>query len=459
MTYLSRLKPLFSSSKLFSDTNNAPRGPFNKRDEEFLVDMSYDWKDRRSNAKNHGLKLMDWTNVNDMFVKMGTGGTLDSLANGVLRINEGRNSLHNFFEVDKTYRITALLGCETDSGDSKGSVTRFAPWSHVTEENIQRSLVGFRGSISQMPSMCAVYYPDLSGRPLTFWLLRRYPGFKVGGLTLSQYVELNKPLPESILPRRYTVSSINLLSFRQFTHHSYAYPEFKLSPDQLKERRKIFELVANSEEGQFRGRDERFGTGRGRGRRERGQYPPLRVGMADAATSWRRNEPVDPAAPSSEVSVTNEVEETLEPVQGKPPVFEIEVMVSSGVNVRTLVNDIASSIGSAAHIVALTRVAQGPFFLDYQDSTSMPLSSAQTTQTTLERGASTGWRQASGVGQGRMPCVRSKVLGDALTIWDQGGEFVRDENGWAEWERVVLENWPDQSHWMPTSNNNPKRRW
>jgi tRNA pseudouridine55 synthase len=53
----------------------------------------------------------------------------------------------------KEYRTTAILGCSTDSYDSDGKVVRYAPFSHITREQIEAALDKFRGEIHQVPPM------------------------------------------------------------------------------------------------------------------------------------------------------------------------------------------------------------------------------------------------------------------------------------------------------------------
>ena len=104
-------------------------------------------------------------------VKIGQGGTLDPLADGVLVVGVGKGTkkLNDLLEGVKVahvrlstgfvihlwqeYRTTALLGCETDSYDSEGARIRLAPWQHVTKEKVESALERFRGEILQTPPM------------------------------------------------------------------------------------------------------------------------------------------------------------------------------------------------------------------------------------------------------------------------------------------------------------------
>lgn len=122
-------------------------------------------------------------------VKIGQGGTLDPLADGVLGVyassllflmlmytppvigvGKGTKKLTGFLDCVKVcnfsfretrrspnlfqeYRTTCLLGCETDSYDSEGAQVRLAPWKHVTREQVESALSSFRGEIYQTPPM------------------------------------------------------------------------------------------------------------------------------------------------------------------------------------------------------------------------------------------------------------------------------------------------------------------
>jgi len=89
-------------------------------------------------------------------VKIGQGGTLDPLADGVLVIGIGRGTkkLSEFLDCAKVYRTTCLLGCETDSYDHEGAVVKLASWRHVTSTLVEETLTRFRGEIEQVPPMC-----------------------------------------------------------------------------------------------------------------------------------------------------------------------------------------------------------------------------------------------------------------------------------------------------------------
>jgi len=116
-----------------------------------------------------------------------------------------------------------------------------------------------------------------------------------------------------------------------------------------------------------------------------------------------------------------------------PPTFELEMTVSSGTYVRSVVHDLGISVGSAAHVVTLTRLQQGRFILD---STRHPAASSKSSNASGERLA---------VGPEGWPCVDWGILEKAVVKWETDEEVVVDDDGWAEWELEILSKWPNQA--------------
>lgn len=125
------LQRFFTTSKLFAPLLSLERA---KRDEENIF--------QRKRRKDKRLQ-----------VKIGHGGTLDPLATGVLIIGVGKGTkqLQRFLECTKSYEATLLLGAATDTYDVIGRVLSKAPYSHVTKEDVETALKGFRGNIMQKP--------------------------------------------------------------------------------------------------------------------------------------------------------------------------------------------------------------------------------------------------------------------------------------------------------------------
>ncbi|KAG5649266.1 hypothetical protein H0H81_005015 [Sphagnurus paluster] len=260
-------------------------------------------------------------------VKIGQGGTLDPLADGVLVVGVGRGTkkLSEFLDCTKEYRTTCLLGCETDTYDSEGSRVRTAPWEHVTREKVEAALVQFSGEIQQTPPI--------------------FSALKMDGRPLYEYARKGIPLPRPIEPRKVTVHSLELVEWKG-TDHAYRWPEKTFSQE---------EKMA------------------------------METALRGVGTKVSLKDDVDPV---STVAV--------------PTAFVLKMKVSGGTYVRSIVHDLAHALGSAGHVVTLSRSRQGRFALDPTES-------------------------------GDRGCVPWEVLHKAST--DPGDV---DEEGWTEWEREVI---------------------
>ncbi|MBM3947464.1 MAG: tRNA pseudouridine(55) synthase TruB, partial [SAR202 cluster bacterium] len=85
--------------------------------------------------------------------KVGHGGTLDPIADGVLPILFGSASRTMEYLIDSTklYRAELVLGVTTDTLDAAGTVVATKDSSGVTLADVERALAGFRGTIMQVP--------------------------------------------------------------------------------------------------------------------------------------------------------------------------------------------------------------------------------------------------------------------------------------------------------------------
>ncbi|ORY27446.1 pseudouridine synthase [Naematelia encephala] len=258
--------------------------------------------------------------------KVGQGGTLDPLADGVLGeraehflrprlalrtavigVNRGTKYLQAYLDGTKEYVSTGLLGAATDTMDADGKVLSTAPWEHVTREMIEQVLDQFRGTIKQTPPI--------------------FSALKMEGKQLYEYARENKPLPRPIPVRDCTVS-IDLIDFQPASKpdipnsgHEYRWPSTRLSPEEKQVFTSLTQIVKDAKT----------------------EDPTVQVAaMPDVA-----------AEDVPEVSSTGL----------RPPIFTVRMSVSKGTYVRSLINDIGLAIGSAAHVVVLTRTRQGQFFL------------------------------------------------------------------------------------------------
>lgn len=112
-----------------------------------------------------------------------------------------------------------------------------------------------------------------------------------------------------------------------------------------------------------------------------------------------------------------------------PPVFELEMTVSGGTYVRSIVHDLGIAVGSAAHVVTLTRSRQGQFSLD-----------SDTTRPIVEPGYE---NEAEGDSVELHSCVDWAILEQAILLYEAGDEIEKNEDGWSEWELEILKKWPE----------------
>ncbi|KAL1694638.1 pseudouridine synthase [Schizophyllum commune] len=366
MSLLNDLQPLIATSKLFVSEDKI--------------------KELKKNKKPSSKKYRQ-------AVKIGQGGTLDPLADGVLvvGIGKGTKKLNEFLLCSKEYRTTALLGCETDTYDSEGSQVRQAHWRHVTREAVEAAIPQFVGEILQTPPI--------------------FSALKMEGKPLYEYARNGIPLPRPIEARKVTVHSLEVDEWLG-SEHTFKLPEKRLTDA---EREKLEAAL-------------------------RGIQPDAKV----------QDEP-EPAAAESK--------DTLE----HPTAFSLKMTVSSGTYVRTIVHDLVHAVGSAGHVVVLTRTRQGRFTLG--DSTASHTTS-DTPQKTAEAGSSAATEGAAdaapaaagepstsaveGAAQTAPPAVAAAdatlepsptTTAIPWTIFERaikGEDGPPDAEGWREWEREVM---------------------
>ncbi|KAK0463955.1 pseudouridylate synthase 4 [Desarmillaria tabescens] len=160
-------------------------------------------------------------------VKIGQGGTLDPLADGVLviGIGKGTKQLSSFLDCTKEYITTCLLGCETDSYDSEGAIVRTAPWKHIVRETVESKIGQFTGQIQQVPPI--------------------FSALKMDGKPLYEYARKGIPLPRPIEPRAVTIHSLELVEWLG-SDHSFSWPAQKMSEEEKLSLRKAIQSVDQS---------------------------------------------------------------------------------------------------------------------------------------------------------------------------------------------------------------------
>lgn len=94
--------------------------------------------------------------------KIGHGGTLDPMAEGVLPIFIGQATrIMEYLDLDyKRYTCELQLGITTDTQDIWGQVLSEHPFDGITESDVLREMDGFRGLIDQMPPLYSAVRVD-----------------------------------------------------------------------------------------------------------------------------------------------------------------------------------------------------------------------------------------------------------------------------------------------------------
>jgi tRNA pseudouridine55 synthase len=99
---------------------------------------------------------------NKPLVKVGHGGTLDPLAEGVLvvALGDSCSQLSNFLSGGKSYVAVGRLGARTDTCDVTGVVVETAAFDHVTLQALRKRLPDFRGEVQQVPPLFSALKKD-----------------------------------------------------------------------------------------------------------------------------------------------------------------------------------------------------------------------------------------------------------------------------------------------------------
>lgn len=304
MRVIDSITPLLVHSKLFDD-------PERRRHAQGKIP----WK-KKKNTTHLGLKI-------------GQGGTLDPLADGVLVIgvNRGTKHLNRFLECTKTYTSIGMLGASTTTYDAEGEILTTAKWDHITREDIEGVLDRFRGEIIQTPPI--------------------FSALKMDGKPLYEYARASQPLPRAIPTRKCQVS-IELLNFTPAskTTSPPPRPDTEAGPSMP---------VSEPGVGTDGGHLYRWPT-KHLSADEKAVFDKLHQLVHDASAAEHVTEPLVPNLKQEQVA------EVL-PDGTRPPTFEVRMTVSSGTYVRSIVNDIGLALGCGAHVVKLTRTRQGEFTL------------------------------------------------------------------------------------------------
>lgn len=121
--------------------------------------------------------------------KVGHAGTLDPLATGLLLLCLGKatKQIEQLQNTTKVYEMTVKLGATTPSYDAETEEQDFAPYTHLTDDEIQSVLKSFVGTITQIPPV--------------------YSALKHKGKPLYEYARENKEV--EVKPREVTIIDIH----------------------------------------------------------------------------------------------------------------------------------------------------------------------------------------------------------------------------------------------------------
>ncbi|QKQ24647.1 tRNA pseudouridine(55) synthase TruB [Candidatus Ruthia endofausta] len=98
--------------------------------------------------------------------KAGHTGALDPLASGILPICLGQaTKIAQFLlEDNKRYFVRGKLGQMSDTGDCEGSIIKTQPFEHLSDSEIAKAAISFKGNILQIPPMYSAL--KRNGQPL-----------------------------------------------------------------------------------------------------------------------------------------------------------------------------------------------------------------------------------------------------------------------------------------------------
>lgn len=128
----------------------------------------------------------------DKRVKIGHGGTLDVLAEGVLPVllGEATKAFDYLLKQDKVYEAEVQLGSATSTDDTEGDIIARSEKS-VTLSEIEAVLPRFRGEIEQIPP--------------------KFSALKIDGVRAYDLARTNREVEQK--PRRVTVYELHVLSY------------------------------------------------------------------------------------------------------------------------------------------------------------------------------------------------------------------------------------------------------
>jgi tRNA pseudouridine55 synthase len=222
------------------------------------------------------------------------------------------------------------------------------------------------------------------------------------GKPLYEYARENKPLPRPIEARPCTVHELALESWTPAAKspddtagHHYKWPEKEITEEKRESMNRMKELILRAE--------------------------------ADAHPTEKQ-----PTVANALRQVTPPTGTVDQSDAQDPPAFVLRMSVSSGTYVRSLVHDIGMALGSAAHVVTLTRTRQGKYNL-----------ASASTQATSE-----GQDSATAVDRLELMdgnCIKWEVFERAFQrAENEEGEGTEPKGEeWEEWEQAIIQSWSE----------------
>ncbi|MDO5491453.1 MAG: tRNA pseudouridine(55) synthase TruB [Bacillota bacterium] len=126
--------------------------------------------------------------------KIGHGGTLDPMAEGLLPVFIGQATrIMEYMDLeDKTYICQARLGVTTDTQDIWGNVLTEAPLDGIREEDVLVALKSFEGIIEQIPPV--------------------FSAVRIDGKHLYEYARKGREVNRVIPPRKICIRRLDVLN-------------------------------------------------------------------------------------------------------------------------------------------------------------------------------------------------------------------------------------------------------
>ncbi|KAH3671577.1 hypothetical protein OGAPHI_000280 [Ogataea philodendri] len=246
-------------------------------------------------------------------VKMGHGGTLDPLAQGVLivGVGAGTKKLGDYLNGSvKVYEAEALFGGSTTTGDSEGQLLSISGTDHITKELLAQTAQRFVGHLQQTPPI--------------------FSALKMEGMPLYEYARRGLPLPRKIEPREVQVYELQVADDSLSTDHGYEFLKSEIDEDGTA---LVDKLSGN---------------------------PTLNDHHVTFSNEYMEKCKADSSL-SSEPEPVHEIKEV--PENFKAPLLHFTSKVSSGTYIRSLISDIGRAVGSSSYMVKLVRHKQAEWDL------------------------------------------------------------------------------------------------